>query len=197
LEKIQNVIRIKKHVESSEKSDVKASAKIIDGTIVLVNREGKTIAISKAEYDAYLDAPENLLNALAKPIEKKLALIIGRIEKTKIIEERITESERAYFYTGDSPEEVILPELQDGQIVELEGEITKGNERTNFMGLEYKGYILNCRPERGSVRPHKPFLYTRAIVKGIVHRTPDEKKPQLIIISIQSAEPLDKRQPMF
>ncbi|MEN9413109.1 MAG: hypothetical protein RLZZ342_196 [Candidatus Parcubacteria bacterium] len=175
LSKIKQFIQIRKHIGTNEKAEIKKSSKIINGTIHIVNSQGGMLALSKEDFDAYMDAPDNILNNLAKPIDDKMILRIATIDKGIPREETIGPNEKLLFFKSDINEEMLLPELCDGATVSLEGEITKGNERTNFIGLEYKGFILNCRPVEGGVRPHKPFLFTRSIVHGVVHRPPGEK----------------------
>lgn len=200
LKKIQTVVDITKHSNTRIKSEIKA--KVIDyknQIIGVTNSAGEVLKITKDEFDAFLECPENLLNKLASNVNENISLKIGRIDKDKIIETEIKSDEKYLFYVDqdDNDEEDLFPELRDGDIVELEGKITKGNEKTNYIGLEYKGHILNCKPENGGVKQYKPSLFTKAVVRGIVHRIIKEKKPQLIIMSIKILEEELSKQTLF
>jgi len=185
LSKIQAVIKITKHVGEKIQSDLKARIYDYNNQIVeIINDGGVSLKISKEEYEAFLECPKNLLNKLVNTVDDDITFKMGVIKSGEIIEEQVTIKEKFLFTSKEDEEEELFPELKDGDFVELTGEITKGNEKTNFIGLEYKGYILSCRPENGRVKQYKQDLFNKAIVSGIVHRVKGESKPQIIITNI-------------
>lgn len=113
------------------------------------------------------------------------------------MEEKITIREKSIFVTNADDEEVddefLFPELEQGMLVRLEGRLTRGNAETNSVGLNYKGHILNCVPEAGSVVQYKPALFLRCVVEGIVTRLHKnylvaERKPTIIFKRITQLE---------
>jgi len=189
---IQWVIKIGKHLGSMSQKQIerikfdKQDSKIIG----IPNIKGEYLDVPKEYLDWFIDCPSKLLSNMANLIEVERKLGIGVNEEEGVSEVIISESEKYVFASKDELEEILLPELIHGQYIELEGEITKGNEKTNSIGLEYKGLILTCRPMEGkSVIIYKDALFRKCKVKGIVDRRgkydlPFMKKPQIIFNKI-------------
>jgi len=185
--RIQKSIKISKHLEGKHASDV--SGTIINNyTIVLPGRNGSKLEVTKEELEDYASFPPIILSKMASVITDDRVLKLGLVKKDHVIEEEIGVADRKLFYKEKDTEVELLPELKDGAIVDIEGMLTRGNTRTNSLGLEYRGYVLTCKPEQGSVEVYKSFLFTKCVVRGLVDRTTSrkekEKKPHLIIIEI-------------
>ncbi|MDE1967132.1 MAG: hypothetical protein KGI45_03620 [Patescibacteria group bacterium] len=150
IKSIQSVIRISKHLGIKIKSEIKnISWDDQGGFICLKNEGGSMLKVTKDELDLYTECPQNLLQSFASLVEDDRTFKIGLVENGKIQEQEINNSDKELFWEGDTPPaDELFPELRDGDVIELKGKITKGNQRTNYIGLEYKDHILNCRPEK-------------------------------------------------
>ena len=87
----------------------------------------------------------------------------------------------------------MFPELAHGDYVELEGDITRGNENSNNLGFRYDGHILTIVPATGSIVKHKSSLFLKCLVKGRASRIDKvgyitEKKPKIIFTEIVPLE---------
>ena len=61
-----------------------------------------------------------------------------------LIKESITYTDKSYFYTKSNiAPDILFPELKDGQYVELDGEITRNNGKTNTIDLNTRAIFLN------------------------------------------------------
>ena len=144
----------------------------------------------------YATMPPQILRKMAEVIEKERSLIVGVFDGGVLVQEKITIREKRIFVmnTDDEvDEEFLFPELEQGMIVKLEGRLTRGNAETNSVGLDYKGHILNCVPETGSVVQYKSALFLRCIVEGAVTRLNKthvvaERKPTIIFKRITPLE---------
>jgi hypothetical protein len=123
------------------------------------------------------------------------SLTIGVNKESRYETSTITEEEKGYFghEVDDDNGEFLFPELEHGDHVRLEGHLTRGNENSNSVGLEYKGHVLNCVPESGSIRRYKPALFLHCIVEGVVSRLFKqsnfaERRPTIIFTSITPLE---------
>ena len=140
--------------------------------------------------------PPQIFRKMAEVIEKERSLIVGVFDGGVLVQEKITIREKRIFVmdTDDEvDEEFLFPELEQGMIVKLEGRLTRGNAETNSVGLDYKGHILNCVPETGSVVQYKSALFLRCIVEGAVTRLNKthvvaERKPTIIFKRITPLE---------
>lgn len=93
------------------------------------------------------------------------------------------------FYESDNEE--ILPELKEGDVVTLSGEITRINKKTNDLGFVYKGKSLSLSPNDGekSIADYHHFLTAEQVtVNGIVSRGNKYETPKVKIIDIYSSE---------
>ena len=148
-----------------------------------------------------MNHPETLLSRLTSGVNEELVFKFAAIDGEKIVEEEITNNEKQLFHEEKVPEEELFPELKDGATIEIEGKLTKGNERTNTLGVEYKSYILNCHPATGGVVKYKNFLFTKCRVQGIVDRRAaqrlNDKKPRIVITDIFVLEDPDATSKLF
>lgn len=140
--------------------------------------------------------PPQIIKKMAQVVEEERSLIVGVFDNGVVVQERITIREKQIFvmYADEEvDDEFIFPEFEQGMIVKLEGRLTRGNAETNSLGLDYKGHILNCVPEAGSVVQYKPALFLRCIVEGTVTRLNKthvvaERKPTIIFKRITPLE---------
>ncbi len=166
--------------------------------------------VPKKYIDLYLACPEKLFSKNAGIIENERTLEFGVVEDGKEKKVSITEKQKSIFYTKGDEEDILFPELVHGQSIELEGEITRGNEKTNTLGFEYKGHILTCKPSNGHIVNFKNKIISQLedhffpLIKiiGIIDRTDEnhlfkEKRPQIIFSDIIPLEKIKKKPSLF
>ena len=119
------------------------------------------ICLSLKNYlEAISSCSPKLLEELAVIIENERSLSFGVLENSKLSEETITSNEKYIFYEEDQ-EDILFPELEHGDYVELEGDITRGNENSNNLGFRYDAHIITIIPASGSIVRHKSTLFLK------------------------------------
>ena len=196
---IQWVVKIAKHI-GSFKRDIQINHNLEEGNVEIVNANNETLVTPRKYFERYKACPENILDKLAENVIDKRVLKIGAFNQEEIEEVVIDESSKAIFYSGEIDKEVeddtLCPELQDGEYVELDGTITKVNERANTLGFQYQGYILSIEPASGNVTEYKgqilsderEHIFRKARIYGRVSRVGKRgeflKKPKIIFTSL-------------
>lgn len=204
LSAIQWVIKIGKHlgdltIKKFETVQFKDSNQLIG----IRNSEGEFLYVPKLYLDLYASSNPKLLSKISELVEEERVLSIGVYEDGNVVEETLTRKYRRIFVQEEEEqEETLFPELGHGQNVALEGEVTRGNEMSNTMGLGYQGHILTCVPESGSIVRFKPTLFLKCRVHGTISRL-DEKgrlcarKPKIIFTHIEPLENESNQQGLF
>lgn len=167
--------------------DMKKSVVLID------NADGEKLEIPAEFLKWYSSLPRNALKNVAYGVKEGVSLTIGaETAEQKFITASITREERILFGfpEEEESEEFLFPELANGDEVLLQGRLTRGNEQTNSMGLEYRGHILNCVPQVGNVNRYKTLLFTECLVSGVISRFPrggvrPDRKPTVVISDIR------------
>ncbi len=193
VEAIQWVIRIGKHTGNlNQKKFNDTKFRKDNQEIGITNEQGIVLFIPKFFFDLYQTMNPKILSKIAEPVEEERILTVGVFDNIgNSIEESLPRRFRPVFTQEDTePEEELFPELKHGQIVSLEGDITRGNETTNSIGLRYKGHILTCEPESGSIKRFKATLFEKARVFGTISRMDkfgktNLTKPKIIIDRIE------------
>jgi len=196
---MQWVVKIAKHV-GSFKREIQINHNLEEGKVEIVNSSNETLVIPRKYFEQYKACPEKILDKLAENVTEKKVLKIGTFNQEEIEEVVIDESSKAIFYSGEIDKEVeddtLCPELQDGEYVELDGTITKVNERANTLGFQYKDYILTIEPASGNVTEYKgqilsdvrDHIFRKAEIHGRVSRTGKRgeflKKPRIVFTSL-------------
>jgi hypothetical protein len=132
------------------------------------NERGEILWIPKFHFDLLVAAPPRLLSDVVAVVQEDRELVVGVLEDEAVSEVRTTEEDRSIFV--QEHDQIILPELEHGQEVELEGYVTRGNRETNSVGFKYHGHIVNSVPETGNIERFKPVLFSRARIVGRVTR---------------------------
>ena len=178
----QWIIKIGSHLGTLAKKKFE-NAKIDQETqeIKILNERGEFLSVPKKYLDLYSDCPEDLFSKNASIIETDRALEIGVFEDGKEKKVNITEKEKVIFYRkSEEDSDVLFPELKHGQNVELEGGITRGNEKRNTLGFEYQEHILTCKPtQRKPIVDFKNQIVSRSAshifpkvkIFGVIDRT--------------------------
>lgn len=191
LKAIQWTIRIGKHLGNITKKkfeNVKFSNDYTE--IGIPNFEGKILYVPKKYFNLYSSVNSEIFKEISLIVEDERWLAIGVREDSGYVEETITTRYRAIFTQEEQTEELLFPELEHGQNVMLEGEITRGNGRTNSLGFLYKGYVLSAYPQSGSIVRFKHSLFLKVRIHGIVSREDDKgrfsaRKPKIIFNELE------------
>lgn len=212
LRSAQTIIKLASHVGQFTKKGL--NAKIInknlnDAQVEIINDNGKTLRVSKKYFDMFIACPDDLFSKNASIIEKDRILEIGYFEEGVEKKVIITEEEKNIFYSEDEGE-ILFPELKHGQHVELEGRITKGNERSNTIGFEYQGHILTSKPQKGNIVDYKnrilseedAHIFPKVKIVGTIDRIDEEgefkeKRPQIFFSNIIPIENKTKQKSLF
>ncbi len=201
---IQWVIRIGKHlgsvtVKKFESVDFKDNNELIG----IKNSEGEILYVPKSYFDLYVSSAPKLLENVAMLVEDDRKLSIGVFEDGAFIEEKLTRKYREIFtHEEEETEDELFPELVHGQNVVLEGELTRGNEMSNTMGFGYKGHILTCNPESGSIVNYKPALFLQCRIHGFISRLDSKgrlgsRRPKIIFSHIEPIENQNTQPSLF
>lgn len=204
LSAIQWMIRIGKHMgDVTIKKFKGVKFKDNNSLIGIKNSQGEFLYVPKEFLDFYYSASPTLLKKITEVVEDERTLSVGIYDGNAVIEETVTRRYRQIFTNEvEDPGEVLFPELEHGQNVILEGELTRGNEMSNTVGIGYQGHILSGVPEVGSIVRFKPNLFLRCRVYGRVSRE-DEKgrlnarRPRIIFTRIESLESDDNNHQLF
>jgi len=198
--KMRSTVKIAKHLGGMSKKRVEeAKFKENNQVFAIPNSKGELLYVRRDEWESFFSAPENLYEEIVSPVGNDTSLLIGARETSgEIKEEEITEETKLFFSKNPASElddELTLPELIDGETVELEGELTRGNGRTNTLGFAYKDHIITCTLRNGRVKEYKDALFGKVRVTGVVTRhyeskvsEEEKKKPKLVLSSVQSLE---------
>lgn len=210
---VQWVIKIAKHIGTFKK-DLKFNLKFKKNgnmSVVLIkNQNGELLEAPVEYFEKFIQCPEKIFSKNAKIIENDRILEIGVFEDGVEKKESINEKQKSIFLSIEEDNEIILPELEHDQFVELEGEITRATENTNTIGFRYKDHILVCKPKSGIIAQFKHNIisndqnhfFPRVLLKGQVDRTDKngdfkEKKPQIFFSEIIPFESDNKKLTLF
>jgi len=196
----QWVIKIATHTGTlAKKTFEKVKFQNYNKEIGIPNDSNEYLWVPKKYFDLFSGCPEKIFGRNASIIEKERTLEFGVYEGEYIETVTITEKEKWIFYSK-TEEDILFPELKQGQYVELEGKITRENEKSNTIGFEYQNLILTCRPRKGNITTFKNkiisqeenYLFPKVKIIGIVDRK--EKKPQIIFSDIFLLDSKNKNQ---
>ncbi len=190
---IQWFITIGKHLQTlKQKRFEKVRFSENNRLIGIPNEHGEYLFVPKEFLDLYVSCNSTILEEVAKVIEIDRSLVVGVVEGSVPEEVEITAKEKYIFYEEET-EEVLFPELEHGQNVDLEGDITRGNENSNNLGFRYDGHILTIIPDRGSIVRYKHTLFLKCIVSGRISRLDKfgnitKRRPEIIFSTIIPVE---------
>ncbi len=193
---IQWLIRIGKHLgDITIKRFDKPLFKDSNRLIGIQNSEGETLYIPKDYFDFYVSSSPSLLKKIAEVVEDERVLSVGVYENNILIEEQITRRSRQIFTHEEFlDDEQLFPDLEHGQRVIIEAEVTRGNEMSNTIGLGYRGHVITGIPESGSIVRYKSCLFEHCRVHGRVSREDDKgrldaRRPKIVFSQIEILDP--------
>ncbi len=169
--------------------------------VVILNDLWERLKVPRKYLEEYSKCPEKILSKNAYIIEENREFTVGFFQETgDKLEVSINSGDRDIFYY-ESEDDILFPELEHWKYVELEGEITRWNEKTNTIGLQYQKHILTCKPMSWNIATFKEQIISRedghffppVVIKWIVDRTDKkwwfkEKKPMIIFSEISVIE---------
>jgi hypothetical protein len=189
-----SVIKLSKHLGTLGKRKFNnVSFRENNEFVGIPNDIGQDLWIEVDVLELYTNCPQSIFSKLTRIVEENRDLTIGVYEENFVYEETISNKHKFIFSRIDDDEEIVLPELRHGEYVELQGRITRGNEKSNTIGFLYEGHILTCLPERGNIKNHKSKLFSDCLLKGYVDRLNkdgiiNEKRPKIIFIDAINLE---------
>ncbi len=200
---IQWVVKIGKHLgDLTLKKFESVTFKDNNQLIGIKNSEGEVLYVPKQFLDFYVSSTPKLLAKITELVEERV-LKIGVYQNEELVEETVTRKYRSIFtQEEEEQEEILFPELEHGQDVVLEGEVTRGNEMSNTVGLGYQGHILTCHPEQGSIVRFKSSLFLKCQIHGTISRLDekgriDARKPKIIFSRIEPMENDEDQNDLF
>lgn len=198
------VLKIAKHLGSITKKKFENIKFAKNNTEVLItNNIGEVLIVPYQYLEIFSNCPDKLFSNLAKVIDVERELIIGYNDNKNFEFVKINNNEKQIFISNDLDDETLFPELTHNSYVELEGHITRGNEKSNTIGFLYEGHILTSFPTEGNVKEFKNVLFTNCIIKGFIDRLDKktgefiEKRPRIKFIEILSNEPENRQTKLF
>lgn len=190
-------VRIGKHLGSVSLKKFE-NPKFTDNNSIIgiPNSQGEYLYIPKNIFDSYINSEPMVLDKLAQFIETDRELVIATIDEEGIDEEAINKEQKGIFCSSENEEEeeLLFPELEHGDSVVLEGEVTRENKTSNSMGFKYMDHILTSYPETGSIVQYKLLIFSRCRIFARVDRRDDKgshcsKRPKLYFSHMESLEP--------
>lgn len=191
---IVNVIKLSKHLGSlARKKFDNIQFSQNNKLVKITNENGQGLWIPIEVLDLYSNCPQTIFNNLTKIVEEERELIFGFNEDNIIVEETITNKYKYIFTKTEEDDEIVLPDLRHGEYVEIDGHITRGNEKSNTIGFMYQGHIITCYPNTGNIKQHKSKLFSNCLLKGFVDRLDKdgnvkEKRPRIRFNDIVTLE---------
>ncbi len=196
-------VEIAKFMASSNNDQIKTTIDKLDQTNVILSSKKKKLTIKRVYYDEFVNAPKSLINKLASVIDKDRELEIGCVLESGDVRSTQIPWEQKQIFSHE--EEFILPELEHGKYVELEGEIIRGNESTNTLGFRFKEHTITAKPLKGTLAEYKDYLisgdihhiFTPVKMVGQVDRMDvfgeiKKKRPQILFTDIIPVERREK-----
>lgn len=205
------VIKIATHVKGFKKK--------IDGAIPipetqevnLPDEKGKYLLVPKKYFDLFVECREDLFAKNSSIVDSEIVFELGVVEDGKGSVVQISSQNRGFFCKEETgEEEIILPELEDGQYVELEGEILRLTENMNTIGFSYRGHTLTCKPKDGNLVSYKEKIVSKRFdhvfatvrMKGVVDRSSSnqefkKRRPMIFFVDIELINDQDNHNSLF
>tara|TARA_B110000240_G_C13407358_1_gene413686 strand:- start:51 stop:1028 length:978 start_codon:yes stop_codon:yes gene_type:complete len=200
------VLKIAKHLGTLSKRKFDKIKFIKENKFVVIENENGLFLEVPVEYlQLYSDCPSSLFKNLANVVESERELIVtyNDLESKETNCVNINNDSKNIFIPKEEDEETLFPELIHDMYVQIEGHVTRGNEKSNTIGLSYENHIITCYPNKGNIKDFKHTLFTNCSIKGIVDRLNKktgefiEKRPRIKVLEITSINPKDKQQKLF
>ncbi|WP_427852167.1 hypothetical protein [Stenotrophomonas acidaminiphila] len=144
----------------------------------------------------YAAVPPSVIRRITTPVNESRTLSVGaRQDDGSFDTVNVEATDLPGLQGEDNPSDAdfLFPELVHGHDVELEGIVTRGNQSTNSIGFQYRGHILNCNPDNGSVKRFKAAMFLQCQIKATVNRHVSslsnlDYRPTLLIHEVRPLE---------
>ncbi|MBS0632526.1 MAG: hypothetical protein JSS11_11470, partial [Verrucomicrobia bacterium] len=187
---IQWFIAVSKHLGHT---NIRRATLVWDKTdfVGFLNDARQIIYVPVSYFKTLAATPVTLLSEAAGVVEAERKMVVAISENGQIHEVEVTKQERAIFADEEADDEILFPELVHGQMVDIDGVVTRGNEMTNTLGFWHRNHVLTCRPRKGSIVKHKKHLFLTCRLSGEITRldkkgNPTELRPKIIFDSLES-----------
>lgn len=159
----------------------------------IANEGGDLLFVPVDILKLYGACPIDILSSMAALVDEDRELRVGVYEDDGLEEVVVTQDEKHIFCRGAEEGEVLFPELAHGQEVELDGLVTRGNERANSIGFLFSDHVLTCYPREGKIVRFKSALFLKCRIVGTVSRTdasgrPEDPRPKIIFDTVFPTE---------
>lgn len=191
---IQWFIKIGKHLGTvTQKRFVNIRWQNDNKEVGIPNNNNEYLFVPSGMVNLFVVCKPEIIEGLADLIEEDRELVIGVYDAGKMLETSVGIEHKHIFAPPKDVEEILFPELEHGQNVELEGDVTRGNENSNTLGFRYNDHILTCYPSNGSIVKFKNALFLRSKVRGQISRSDKfgnitEPRPKIIFYDITPVE---------
>ena len=160
----------------------------------LKNNEGRELWVPTEYLELFANCPDSMFSKIAKIIEDERELVVGYNEESKTEEVRVSHSQKFIFTPEQIEEDELFPELKHNEYVELQGHVTRGNEKSNTIGFLYQEHILTCYPDEGNIKRYRNALFSNCLMKGFVDREDkkgniNELRPRILFIALELLNP--------
>ena len=192
LEMIKWFLKVGKHMGSSSVRKFEHPKFSDDNDFVgIKNESGEYLYVPRAALELYATTSPALIEKLAQNIEVGRELKVGTFQGGVVDAVVVTASEKWIFCDDISEDdgEILFPELAHGDVVVLDGEVTRENKTTNSMGFKYKDHILTAYPQSGSIVQYKQILFLKCRMHATVSRLDEDgnlaaRRPKLYFTRI-------------
>ena len=206
-----SIVKMRIHIGKSEMPRDHIRFRSNNEEVGIPNDDEEYLWIPTKHFKIAEGCPNTLFSKSVSIIEAERILEIGVNEDGRLEKVSITEKEKHIFYSEDNDGDILFPELEHGQKVELEGTITRENEATNTLGFRYEEHVLICWPSNGKLSDFKSKILSQreermfpehAKITGTIERPynkegPQQKKPQIIFDDITPIEKLDNQKKLI
>lgn len=201
IKSIKWVLQISKHMGSlgiRKFKSVKFSGKEpADVPMVgLENIKGEVLYVPEEYLEMYRNCPDSLFDKLMQIVEDGREFEVGfsaavPTDKDDLGTSVTINTSEKYIFTEEESEEIVLfPQWKHGDVVTIEGHVTRGNEKANTIGFQYGGHVITCSPVNGSITDFKHVLFTNCLMRGEIdrsgqHNYGNEKRPHIRFSSLK------------
>lgn len=199
--------RIASHVGGFIRNFKNGQVKLLNNDeVCIINNNGKKLVVPLQVLEIYKSCPENLYSKITSVVTERHELEIGYNENGKIRSTRITHKEKSIFYKEEENDEIVLPDLIDGEYVELKGTIVRCNETYNNLGFRYAEHTIMGKPESGHIVDFKSriishqdnHIYPPVLICGVIERKDIQGgfKEKYPVIRFTDITPLEDDKPI-
>jgi hypothetical protein len=189
IDAFQSLLRLSKHTKKDRDWDLTKVHITNDRKLIgIPNEQGEIIYIPYDYMNWFKNFPHSIIPKMTDSINDERELIIGLKNDDEPEEVVITKQDKHIFSKVEEEiyDDILFPEFKHGDNIRLEGKLRRGNESSNSLGFEYKGHMINCIPESGTVVKFKEALFEKCVIVGTISRYSKnhkifDKRPTIII----------------